>query len=130
MPFVKRNDSGAIVAVFRHPVQEGLEELDARDPELNTYLYDTVLDLAARKEWIESDLGLVRVLEDLVQVLIEKGVLMYTDLPEAAQENCAAAAASANSSPTSRLFSAARMENTAKGTREAGAFCNPRLTVV
>jgi len=86
MPFVKRDESGAIVAVFRQPGQEGLEELDARDPELTTYLYDTVLDLAARKEWIESDLGLVRVLEDLVQVLIEKGVLMFTDLPEAAQE--------------------------------------------
>ena len=86
MPFVKRNDSGAIVAVFRHPTQEGLEELDAGDPELTDFLYDTVLDIAARKEWIESDLGLVRVLEDLVQVLIEKGVLMFTDLPEAAQE--------------------------------------------
>lgn len=86
MPFVKRNDSGAIVAVFRQPVQDGLEELDPHDPELTDFLYDTVFDLAARKEWIESDLGLVRVLEDLVQVLIDKGVIMFTDLPDAAQE--------------------------------------------
>jgi len=86
MPFVKRNDSGAIVAVFRQPVQEGLEELDPHDPELTDFLDDTILDLAARKEWIESDLGLVRVLEDLVQVLIDKGVIMFTDLPDAAQE--------------------------------------------
>lgn len=86
MPFVKRNDSGAIVAVFRQPVQDGLDELDPHDPELTDFLYDTVFDLAARKEWIESDLGLVRVLEDLVQVLIDKGVIMFTDLPDAAQE--------------------------------------------
>lgn len=86
MPFVKRNDSGAIVAVFRQPTQEGLAEVDRRDPELAAFLDDTLLDLAARKEWIESDLGLVRVLEDLVQALIDKGVLLFTDLPEAAQE--------------------------------------------
>jgi hypothetical protein len=86
MPFVKRDDNGAIVAVFRHSAQAGLEELDPRDPELSNFLFDTLLDIAARKEWLESDLGLVRVLEDLVQVLIEKGVLMFTDLPEAAQE--------------------------------------------
>jgi len=86
MPFVKRDDGGAIVAVHRQPGPDGLEEVDRRDPELTAFLDDTLLDLAARKEWIESDLGLVRVLEDLVQALVEKGVLLVTDLPEAAQE--------------------------------------------
>lgn len=32
-----------------------------------------------------SDLELVRVLEDLVDVLVSRGVIRYTDLPEAAQ---------------------------------------------
>ena len=33
----------------------------------------------------ESDLELVRVLEDVVSVLVEKGVIRYTDLPDAAR---------------------------------------------
>lgn len=86
MPFVKRDDSGAIVAVYRQPGPDDLDAIDAKDPELRDFLYDALLDMAARREWMESDLGLVRVLEDLVQVLIDKGVIMFTDLPEAAQE--------------------------------------------
>ena len=33
-----------------------------------------------------SDLEVVRVLEDLIQVLIEKGVIQFTELPEPAQK--------------------------------------------
>jgi len=87
MPFVKRDEkSGAIVAVYHQPMQEGLEEVDSRDPELSNFLYDILLDYASRKEWIDSDLGLVRVLEDLVEMLIDRGTFMFNDLPEAAQE--------------------------------------------
>lgn len=33
----------------------------------------------------QSDTSLVRVLEDLIDVLINRGVIQFTDLPEAAQ---------------------------------------------
>lgn len=33
----------------------------------------------------QSDTSLVRVLEDLIDVLITRGVIQFTDLPEAAQ---------------------------------------------
>lgn len=33
----------------------------------------------------QSDTGLARVLEDLVEVLITRGTIQFTDLPEAAQ---------------------------------------------
>ena len=33
----------------------------------------------------ESDVGLARVLEDVIDVLITRGVIQFTDLPEAAQ---------------------------------------------
>lgn len=36
-----------------------------------------------------SDLELIRVLEDLIDVLIGKGVIVLTDLPEAAQSKLA-----------------------------------------
>lgn len=34
----------------------------------------------------QSDLAIARVLEDLVDVLITRGVIQFTDLPQAAQE--------------------------------------------
>ncbi|MNV95727.1 hypothetical protein D3C71_1906530 [compost metagenome] len=40
----------------------------------------------------DSDLELIRVLEDLVSVLVERGVIRYTDLPEAAQRKLQARA--------------------------------------
>jgi len=33
----------------------------------------------------QTDIGLARVLEDLIDVLITRGVIQFTDLPEAAQ---------------------------------------------
>ena len=87
MPFVKRDEeTGEIVGVFHQPMQEGLEEVDSRDAELSVFLYDVLLDYGVRRGWIDSDLSLVRVLEDLVDVLIERGAFMFTDLPDAAQE--------------------------------------------
>ncbi len=37
------------------------------------------------EELIDSDAGMVRVLEDLVDVLITRGVIQFTDLPVPAQ---------------------------------------------
>lgn len=86
MPFVKRDEKGKIIAALSSAGQEGAVEIGARDPELAAFLYETLLELAIQKEWLKSDLSLSRVLEDLVDVLIEKGALMFTDLPVPAQE--------------------------------------------
>lgn len=37
------------------------------------------------EELIESDASMVRVLEDLIDVLIQRGVIQFTDLPVPAQ---------------------------------------------
>lgn len=42
-------------------------------------------DTRADQALSDTDLGLVRVLEDLIDVLISKGVLQFTELPAAAQ---------------------------------------------
>ncbi len=34
----------------------------------------------------QTDIGMARVLEDLIDVLITRGLIQFTDLPEAAQE--------------------------------------------
>lgn len=85
MPFVKRDEYGNIVAVYSAAEMPGLEEVNGSDPQLIDFLYDGDPEAAAKKDMIESDLGLARVMEDLIDLLIEKGTFRFTDLPEPAQ---------------------------------------------
>ncbi|MBL6930004.1 MAG: hypothetical protein ISR46_00795 [Rhodospirillales bacterium] len=86
MPFVKRDDTGKIIAVYSSAEVPGLNEINSSDPQLIDFLYEGDVDAAAKKDMIESDLGLARVLEDLIDLLIEKGTFRFTDLPEPAQQ--------------------------------------------
>lgn len=85
MPFVKRDEFGNIVAVYSVAEMPGLEEVSGSDPQLIDFLYHGDPDAAAKRDMIESDLGLARVMEDLIDLLIEKGTFRFTDLPEPAQ---------------------------------------------
>jgi hypothetical protein len=85
MPFVERNAAGAIVAVSATPGPAAAEELPAGHPELLRF----VSGGGARAELSVSDLELVRVIEDLVGLLIDKQVIMLTELPPAAQRKFA-----------------------------------------
>ncbi len=79
MPFVKRDETGNIIAIF-DALQEGaFEELDPENEELKQFLGQT------EHEWVQADMELARVTEDLIDVLINKGIIMFTDLPDAAQ---------------------------------------------
>jgi hypothetical protein len=82
MPFVKRDSEGKIVAAFGEPLENGLEEVAADDPGLTGFLKEIHEDGG---DWVESDLALARVLEDLIDVLINRGVIQFTDLPADAQ---------------------------------------------
>lgn len=81
MPYVARNESGEMVAVSL--IGDGAHPELLRDdaPELAAF----VRGLSGAGSLADSDMGLVRVLEDLIDVLIEKDVLRFTDLPVPAQ---------------------------------------------
>jgi hypothetical protein len=82
MPYVMRNKDGAIVALSPQQVAGCDEELAADDDELTAFLSDlgnSASSLGA------TDQGFIRVLEDLVDVLVDKGVISFSDLPEDAQ---------------------------------------------
>ncbi|MDP6804261.1 MAG: hypothetical protein QF902_02875 [Rhodospirillales bacterium] len=85
MPFVRRDQSGKISAAFNQRGEDDLEEVAIDDPELTAHLTESMIDFAAAREWMEPDLAIARVTEDLIELLIEKGVFRLTDTPEAAQ---------------------------------------------
>ncbi len=79
MRHVLRDSSGKIVSLHLHPV-EGSEALPPSHPDVQAFLEsDEAQTFAA------MDAGLVRVLEDLIDVLIQRNILRVTDLPPEAQ---------------------------------------------
>ncbi len=83
MPYVARDAGGRIVAVAAEPSAAVTEAIDANAPELQEYL--ARLGPRAATDLAGTDLGLIRVIEDLIDTLMDKNVLRFTDLPEAAQ---------------------------------------------
>ena len=83
MPYVMRDKDGAIVAVSREQAAGCDEELAADDNEVTAFLGDLANGASSLGA---TDQAFIRVLEDLVDVLVDKGVMLFSDLPEDAQE--------------------------------------------
>ncbi len=89
MPYVTRDQNGRIAAVHATQSAEATENLAPGDPQLVEF-FDRAGDPAGLQDaLVVSDLALVRVLEDLITVLIDKRIIMLTDLPKAAQQKLA-----------------------------------------
>ena len=82
MPFVKRDEQGAVIALSQIQEPGFDEELPTGSPELADFMQ--AMDASSSID--ATDQGFIRVLEDVVELLIEKGVILFTDLPESAQE--------------------------------------------
>lgn len=85
MPYVIRNPRGALVSLHREPVP-GSEWIDPDTAELRGFIGAEEPAGAAREGFRQLDADLVRVIEDLVDVLITRQVIRVTDLPAEAQE--------------------------------------------
>ncbi len=84
----RRNADGHVVALTRQvlsneDVEAGSWEVaSAADPDVQAFLRD----VSSKSQLLsQTDAGLARVLEDLIDVLINRGLIQFTDLPEAAQ---------------------------------------------
>lgn len=81
--YVKRNAQGQIEAVSQVRASDFDELMPEGSPELMAFLgagHDGKELLAA------TDTELVRVLEDLIDLLVDRDVIRFTDLPDAAQK--------------------------------------------
>lgn len=82
MPYVKRDEQGRIILVNLEP-GDGLLEVPAGSPELSEFMHRVGIEQSTLQQ---SDMRLVRVLEDLIDLLIARDVIRFTDLPLPAQE--------------------------------------------
>lgn len=81
MVFVKRNSQGQVVSVSLEADAEHTEAATSGDPAVAGFAR-TVM---GEDPLADSDLRLVRVLEDVIDLLIHRDVIRFTDLPQAAQ---------------------------------------------
>lgn len=82
--YIKRDSDGRIDLVSRKETLECSEFLPASSPELLSFLSEESSHGSAYFQ--ASDLAFVRVLEDVIELLMDKGVISFTDLPEPARE--------------------------------------------
>lgn len=85
MRYVARDGAGNILAVYTEP-QEGAEEaLPVDSPELLSFVLGQDAEMALRAYMASTDADLLRIIEDLINVLIDRNVILLSDFPLGAQ---------------------------------------------
>lgn len=85
MPYVSRNEQGEVIGVRDAPSEQSNEWLDVGDTEILEFLKRIQTTEQAKQALSETDSEMIRVIEDLVDLLISKNVFNFTDLPEVVQ---------------------------------------------
>ncbi|MDW7773512.1 MAG: hypothetical protein SCH71_11550 [Desulfobulbaceae bacterium] len=88
MLYVERNDKGDIVAVRRRsPGEKDGEKLSLLNAEVLAFLSRSESEVNSLAQILAlTDESIIRVLEDLIDLLIKKNVILFTELPVQAQE--------------------------------------------
>lgn len=80
MVYIKRNKDGRICAVYNQQTAGITEQIDIASPEFADFL--TSCDESLRLEFLQSDLQLIRVVEDIIEILMDKNIITITDFPQ------------------------------------------------
>lgn len=84
--YVKRNDRGEVIALSSQR-QEGYENITPDEAlDVFRHLYPDVIKMQVTHELHHTDTEMIRVIEDLVELLIAKNIIQLTELPRAAQQ--------------------------------------------
>lgn len=90
MPFVKRDGTGQVVALYREIAVGAEEYLPPSHPAVQGFLQANAgaasLTNGEKPPMLQSDLDMIRVYEDLTDILLSKNLVMLTDFPPAAQD--------------------------------------------
>ena len=83
MLFIERGKDGKIIALHNAPSPGAMEAKSMLDEEVLTFFNNTD---SWKHMMAMSDLATVRILEDLIDILIHKNLINFTELPEHAQK--------------------------------------------
>ncbi|BAU73004.1 hypothetical protein [Metapseudomonas furukawaii] len=84
MLYIQRDEEGKLVRVEAAEFAEMTGQLPADDQEIQAW-YANLAMQSSLLQLKQSDLDMIRVLDDLITVLMTKGIIRITDLPPAAQ---------------------------------------------
>lgn len=86
MLYVERDSDGNIIALHNKPEKGIHEQKSMMDEEILQFLNRSV----DSDPWVQllslSDISIIRVLEDLIDLLIRKNIILFTELPAEAQK--------------------------------------------
>lgn len=86
MLYIERNQEGEIVALRQVQTTQANEQASLLDEEVIKFLGKAGEMDALSQLLLLSDTSIIRVLEDLIDLLIRKNVILLTELPMEAQE--------------------------------------------
>jgi FMN phosphatase YigB (HAD superfamily) len=85
MPFVMRDKSGSIQAIFREQAPDAQEYLPPDNPQVRDFVRSSTSSDGGPAEMSRSDFEMIRVYEDLIDILVSKRIVVLTDFPPVAQ---------------------------------------------
>lgn len=89
MPYVSRDAGGAVSGIFLKPGSGVSEFLPNDHPDILSFFGGVLpesVESTPLSELTHSDIAFIRVIEDVVDILIHKNLLTFTELPEKARE--------------------------------------------
>jgi hypothetical protein len=86
MLYVERANDGEIIALHNNPGKSDSEQKSLVDEEVVNFLKNSTNQDSWKQLLLLTDSGTIRILEDLIDLLIRKNIISFTELPEQAQE--------------------------------------------
>ena len=86
MPYIERSADGKIIGLRTVAGPNVTETKSLKDEEILNFLKDNLDNKFLESLLAHSDAGLIRLVEDLINLLTKKNIILFTELPEKAQE--------------------------------------------
>ncbi len=87
MLYADRNEEGTIIGISTYPTKS--DDQPISNDELTEFIAESTNNKTLLALIRVLDLGVIRVLEDLVDLLIKKNIILFSDLPPDAQQKLA-----------------------------------------
>lgn len=85
MPYVIKDQHGKVIVIYEDAQEQGVIWVNDDDPDVELFRKNNN-ENKAKTSLETSDLELIRVIEDLTELLIKKQIFAFTELPEFAQK--------------------------------------------